>query len=361
MKRKQCRLLALILVLLIGILSSCTIQNTITEAVPSIPGTTPESSPSNKDAAPLKAHFIDVGQGDCSFIQLADGRSILIDGGNRADFPVISNYLQGQKVKKIDYLIATHPHEDHIGALPAIIKNFEIGNIYMPKAMSNTKIFEELLSSIKTKGYSINTAAAGVVMIDEADVKLAFLAPNTADYDELNNYSAVMKLTYKNTSFLFTGDAEDVSEKEMLIKNLDVKVDVLKVGHHGGRTSTTKEFLARVAPKAAVISAGKDNDYGHPHKETLDKLNAEKVQIYRTDLQGSIICSSDGSSIKIDKMPIAAAENKDVRAAYIGNINSKVFHLPSCSALPKPENKVKLSTRTDAQNAGYQPCQRCKP
>ncbi|HYE11131.1 MAG TPA: hypothetical protein VEF53_13205, partial [Patescibacteria group bacterium] len=168
-----------------------------------------------------------------------------------------------------------------------------------------TKIFEDLLLSIKTKGYKINTATAGVKIIDTKDTQLTILAPNSTEYDDLNNYSAVAKLVYMDTSFLFTGDAEDVSEKEILKNYDDLKVDVIKVGHHGGRTSNTKDFLAKAAPDFAVISVGKDNDYGHPHTETLERLSALNMKIFRTDEQGTIVASSDGFSVTIDKAPIA--------------------------------------------------------
>lgn len=311
----------------------------------------------------VKVHFIDVGQADSILIQLTDGKTVLIDGGNRDDAAVIDNYLQAQKVKTIDYLIATHPHEDHIGALPYLIKNYAIGSIYMPKVTANTKIFEDLLTQIKTKGLKINTAKAGVNLIDSGDTKLSLLAPNGTNYDETNEYSAVAKLVYKDTSFLFTGDAEAVSEKEMLKAGYDIKADLLKVGHHGGRTSTGMAFLAKVAPKYAVISVGKGNDYGHPHSETLQRLQQIGAKVYRTDELGTIVASSDGRNITINKSPSPTVSNKPVATVkqYIGNKNSKVFHLPSCRALPNPENQVKLSSREEAINDGFKPCGICKP
>lgn len=358
---KRILLVACTLLLIIS-LASCAYQADMSAAAVKDKALVTAVQKNTIAASDFKIHFIDVGQADCIFIQLADGKTILIDGGNKDDAAVIDNYLQSLKVEKIDYLIATHPHEDHIGSLPFIIKNYDIGAVYMPKVTANTKIFEDLLNAIKAKGLKINTAAAGVKLIDSQDTKLSLLAPNGTQYDEANEYSAVAKLVYKNTSFLFTGDAEAVSEKEMLKAGYDVKADLLKVGHHGGRTSTNIDFLRRVAPKYAVISVGKDNDYGHPHKETLDRLQQFGIQVFRTDELGTIVVTSDGSKISIDKK-IAAAPIKPIAAdiQYIGNKNSKVFHLPSCKSLPSAENQVKINSREAAIKDGYKPCSICKP
>ena len=352
MKRKYSIFLAVFLLILMSSLSSCSVEST----------ESPEQPRSQTSTAAMKIHFIDVGQGDSIFIQLASGETVLIDGGNKADAAEIMNYLQDLNVKTIDYLIATHPHEDHIGSLPAIVRDFDIGSIYMPKVTATTKIFEDLLLSIKTKGYKINTATAGVKIIDTKDTQLTILAPNSTEYDDLNNYSAVAKLVYMDTSFLFTGDAEDVSEKEILKNYDDLKVDVIKVGHHGGRTSNTKDFLAKAAPDFAVISVGKDNDYGHPHTETLERLSALNMKIFRTDEQGTIVASSDGFSVTIDKAPIALNTNAPIFTDfYIGNKNSKIYHLTTCSGLPKLENQIKLASKTEAQKGGFEPCKICKP
>lgn len=352
MKRKCSIMLIILLLILASISTSCAAKGSVFLEPNSVSGTTDT----------MKVHFLDVGQGDCTFIQLADGKSILIDGGNREDSTIIINYLHNLNILAIDYLIATHPHEDHIGSLPAIIKNFNIGSIYMPKATTNTKIFENLLLSIKAKGYKINTAEAGIKIIDTKDVTLTILAPNSVDYKDLNNYSVVTKLTYKANSFLFTGDAEDVSEMEMLKQNYDLKSDVIKIGHHGGRTSSTKDFLEEVAPIYAVISVGNDNDYGHPHIETMERLSSLKMKIFRTDEQGTIVISSDGTTLSIDKTPIVL-ENNTIKASgiYIGNKNSKTYHLSTCTGLPKIGNQIKLSSKSEAQSGGYKPCQICKP
>lgn len=288
-------------ILLIISLTSCANQGDLPEVIVKEKANSSEVEQTAEPSSVLKVNFIDVGQADCILIQLPDGKTILIDGGNREDSQVIDNYLKSKAVKTIDYLIATHPHEDHIGSLPFIIKNYNIGAIYMPKVTANTKIFEALLTEIKAKGLKINTAAAGLKLIDREDIKLSLLAPNSSKYKEANEYSAVAKLVYKDTSFLFTGDAEAVSEGEMLKANYDLKSDLLKVGHHGGRTSTSLAFLKKVSPKYAVISVGKDNDYGHPHKETLDRLKQIGAQVYRTDELGSIVATSDGNKITIDK------------------------------------------------------------
>jgi len=249
----------------------------------------------------MEVHFIDVGQGDCTLIKLKDGRTVLIDAGNNGDFKIIKPYLDSAGVNRIDYLVGTHPHADHIGAMDDVIKNYDIGKLYMPKAETNTKTFKDVLKAVSDKGLKITTGKRGVKVIDEDNLKLVMLAPNSDKYDELNNYSIVMRLTYGNTSFLFEGDAEDVSEREILQNGDDVKADVIKVGHHGSSSSSTEEYIDAVSPKHAVISCGVDNDYNHPHKETMQCLGERNINILRTDKDGSIIFKSDGKNISYEK------------------------------------------------------------
>lgn len=243
----------------------------------------------------MKVHFIDVGQADSILIQ-SDEATMLIDGGNNADGEAVVDYIKSQNIKKLDYVIGTHPHEDHIGGLDAVIESFDIGAVYMPKAMSTTKTFEDVLKAISNKGLKVNTPIPGT-NINLGSAVFTILAPNSERYESTNNYSIVIKLTNGKNSFLFTGDAESISEKEMLAKGFDLYAEVLKVGHHGSTTSTTKEFLDMVNPRYAIISVGKDNQYGHPHKEILDRLRKKNIIVYRTDESGTIIASSDGESI----------------------------------------------------------------
>ncbi|MDD3766231.1 MAG: ComEC/Rec2 family competence protein [Eubacteriales bacterium] len=253
------------------------------------------------DAPTMQAHFIDVGQGDSCLVKLPDGKRVLIDAGDTAAAEDVIRHIRGEGVKKIDYVIATHPHADHIGALSQVIKTFEIGSIYMPKASHTTRAFESLLVAISDKGLKVNTAKAGVLLFDEGNISAGFLAPVGDDYENLNNFSAVLKITYGNVSFLFTGDAEALSEKEMIDSGQNLRSTVLKVGHHGSNTSSTTEFLKAVSPKVAVISCGEGNSYGHPSEKVLKRLQASGIEIYRTDQMGTIKIYSDGEKIIIDK------------------------------------------------------------
>ena len=245
------------------------------------------------DAPLLTVHFIDVGQADSAFIELPNGKTVLIDAGTKSGGKVVSAYLKPY-CKKIDYLIATHPHEDHIGGMAEIIDTFEIGEIYMPKVSHDTKTFENLLSTISDNNLTVKTARAGVNMLDEVGLKADFIAPVSDKYSNLNNYSAVLKITYNDASFLFMADAEEPSEHEI---TADVKADVIKIGHHGGYTSTTEEFIKKVSPTYAVISVGKNNSYGHPNSGIIERIEALGSKIYRTDLDGTIVLYSDGNNI----------------------------------------------------------------
>lgn len=334
----------------------------------------------------LSVHFIDVGQADSILIKTANN-AMLIDAGNNADGNQVVSYIRSQGISKLDYVIGTHPHEDHIGGMDNIINAFDIGKIIIPKAPSTTKTFADVLNAISSKGLKVTSPSPGT-SYELGNAALNILAPNSTGYKDLNNNSVVVKLTYGNTSFMLTGDAEDVSESEILSKGYNLKADVLKIAHHGSTSSTTPNFLSAIKPKYAVISVGSGNSYGHPANSTISKLNNAGIQIFRTDELGTIIATSDGNTIKFDKKASPIKQQappkinekstvsgtstsgivagsypniKPVTEQYIGNKNSKKFHLPSCGTLPADYNRVFFDTREAAVTAGYVPCKKCNP
>ncbi len=245
----------------------------------------------------LKIHYLDVGQGDSIFIELPNNETMLIDAAESNQSENIINYIKNLNYQKIDYVIGTHPHTDHIGGLKDIINTFEIGKIYMPKAVSTTKTYESLLMAIKDKNLKINTAKAGISIIDTNTLKINILAPNNDTYTELNNYSVVTKITYGTTKFLFMGDAEKLSENE--IKE-DVSADVIKIGHHGSNTSSGLNFIKKVNAKYGIISVGLNNKYNLPKEETITNWENSGTKIYLTSTNGTITATSDGTNIKIE-------------------------------------------------------------
>ena len=255
---------------------------------------------SNKDETKpkenLTVHFIDVGQGDAIFVELPNNETMLIDAGESSKEKVVFNYIKKYESKYIDYLIGTHPHADHIGSLAYIINNFDIGKIYMPKAISTTRTYENLLTTILNKKLKVNRAKAGVNILDSDNLKINIIAPNKENYSDLNDFSAVIEITYCNNKFLFMGDAGIEIENE-LTKNL--KADVIKIGHHGSNTSSSKSFVNKVQAKYAIITVGNKNKYNHPYEEIIERWKNIGAKIYRTDLNGNIIVTSDGNKIEI--------------------------------------------------------------
>jgi competence protein ComEC len=261
---------------------------------PDLPAQEPSEEP--PDIVPLlKVTFIDIGQGDSELIQLED-HAILIDSGEYEKRSVVVDTLKSLGVEKLDYCIATHPHTDHMGSMSAVIEAFDVGKVLMPNATATTVAFERLLRAIQTKSLTIDRPVPGTT-IEAGGMQLQLFAPNSEKYADVNNYSIVARLDYYDTSFLFTGDAEALSEKEIQGKGYDVDVDVLKIGHHGSVSSTSDDFLAKVTPAMAVISCAAGNSYGHPHRETLAKLDKANVEVFRTDLLGTITITSDGKKL----------------------------------------------------------------
>lgn len=246
----------------------------------------------------LTVMFLDVGQGDACLLLLPDGTSMLVDAGTRSAGETVVRSLSESGINKVTYLVFTHPHEDHIGGGVAVLKEFDVGQIYMPRTSHTTKTYEDLLLAIRDKGLSVTEAKTGKAVVDTTDLKALFLGP-TKNYEDLNNCSAVLCLTYGEVTFILTGDAESEAEKDMLAAIRVPDVDVLKVGHHGSATSTCDEFLDAVDPEVAVVSVGKDNTYGHPAPSTLDRLDKAGADIYRTDVHGSVTVTTDGRAVEV--------------------------------------------------------------
>ncbi|WP_243129667.1 ComEC/Rec2 family competence protein [Clostridium sp. HBUAS56017] len=312
-------------------------NNTNTQSQADIKSEDTSTSATETTLGEMKIHYIDVGQGDSELIQV-DGKNILIDAGTNDKKAL--NYLKSIGIDKLDYVIATHPHEDHIGSMDDIIKTFNIGTFYSPKVTTTTKTYENMIDALKAKNLKLNVPKVNDTL-NVGNATLTFLAPNGEKYKDINNTSIVVKLKYGNTSYLFMGDAEDVSESEILAKQLDIQSDVLKVGHHGSESSSTQAFLDKVNPKYAIISCGKNNEYGHPHQVTLDKLNAKNINIFRTDLQSTIICTSDGKDIKFNTNPV----DKSVNVA-----GTKKQEQPAVNNNPASSNDSKSNENTNNNN-----------
>lgn len=244
----------------------------------------------------LSIHTIDVGQGDSILIQTPSSKNILIDGGDDNSHHIISSYLKKHNVKNIDYIIATHFDSDHIGGLDNIIDKFNVSNIYAPNYESDTVSYQNLINSCLNKNLNLQCLSSGDFINIEDNINLAVLAPSYIQ-EENNLNSIVFRLDYKNKSFLFTGDAEANNELNIINSYELNDIDFLKVGHHGSSSSTTSEFVEEVSPDVAVISCGYKNQYGHPHKSTLDTLEKNNVLTYRTDILGNIVFYSDGDTI----------------------------------------------------------------
>lgn len=248
----------------------------------------------------LEVHYIDVGQGDSILIKGKD-KNMLIDAGSNSYRDFLIDYIEAQNIDRLDYVVATHPHEDHIGSMDEVIDYFNVENIIMPDVVHTSRAFENLIDSIDRNNLSITLAKPG----DRYDLNGAqaiILAPIGENYSGLNNYSVVIKLVNGENSFLFTGDAESISENEMLNRNTNIlDSHALKLGHHGSSSSTTEDFFKAVSPDYAIISAGYENSYGHPHWEIIERLESNNIEYYRTDLDGTIVIRSDGQKISIVK------------------------------------------------------------
>ena len=320
----------------------------------------------------LRIHFIDVGQGDSTFIELPNGQTMLIDAGEIDQGDKVVAYIYEHGYDTINYVVATHAHSDHIGGLPYVLDNFNVDAVIMTSDKSDTQIFTHLFTAIYLNGADLRYVLAGDVLIKEDQLLVEVVAPKDLFDNDHNNNSVVIKLTYGNNKFLFAGDAEKAEEAAI---RTNIKCDLLKVGHHGGKTSSSYNFLKKVNPKFAIISCGLDNKYGHPTNAVLNRLKKRKIKLFRTDLQGTIIVESDGNTISIDKTPFDYTQNTTTPSAvsdnndpsqeitYVLNVKTQRIHYPWCPSVEETKSKNKKYT-TDYNAAieeGFKPCGRCNP
>lgn len=260
----------------------------------------PENAAVNLDT--LEVHFINVGQGDAALIKCGDA-AMLIDAGENDKGTLVQNYIRKQGVKSLDYLIVTHYHSDHCGGADVIISKYDIDTIMMPNYAKDTATYRDVIQAMDYKGYKITSPKVGDCY-KLGDAEFTIIAPNKEDYgDGENNYSIGIVLEHGIRKFVFTGDGEEEAEADIVGNGTDISADVLKIGHHGSRASSTEEFIRAVNPEYAVISCGEDNEYGHPHGATLNTLRSMGIKLFRTDEQGSIIAVSDGENITWNAAP----------------------------------------------------------
>ena len=329
------------------------------------PGPAASAGQTLDENAPLQVHFIDVGQA-LSVLVECDGQFMLYDGGNVDDGSLVVSYLQQQGVEELQYVFCSHAHEDHVGGLAAALAYFPAHHVYAPVTEADTKCFRDFVKYTQQQGLAVEVPAAGTVW-QLGSATVTQLGP-VAQYSDTNDTSLVLRLDYGSTSFLLTGDMEADAERDLVNTGANLKADVLQVGHHGSSTSTSYIFLNSVLPEMGVISCGVNNKYGHPHEETLSILRDAGVDVYRTDLLGTITIGSDGQNYTVGTEhtatdaqlnPTDPAASGTAQQGYIGNVNSKKFHLPSCPNLPAEKNQILFSGYDEAVAAGYTPCGTC--
>ncbi len=380
------------LLLLLALLTGCTVTPSGGTTIPSttapgITGTAPTEETTPPPAVPenLTVHFIDVGQADCALLE-CDGEFMLIDGGNREDSSLVVSYLEQQGVTKLEAVVCSHPHEDHVGGLPGVLAVYETAAVYAPTRTYSSNVYDDFLYYADQQGLEVTIPQPGDTF-DVGSATVTVLGP-VKSYANPNDTSLILRVEYGDTAFLFTGDMETTAERDMLDywgDDFDWHVDVLKVGHHGSDTSTGYRFLNAAMPTYGVISVGKDNSYGHPHEVPLSRLEDAGVTLFRTDYLGHVLAVSDGDRVTFTwnnqnaqpeiptvppvteppatdpSEPDPTESTGESQVTFVGNRNSKKFHSPTCKSLPKEENRVYFDRYEDAIAAGYEPCKSCKP
>lgn len=345
----------------------------------------------------LEVHYIDIGQGDATLIKCGSA-TMLIDAGENDKGTLVQHYIKKQGVKTLDYLIVTHPDSDHCGGADVIITKYDIDKVIMPSFEKDTNTYRDVIDAMDYKNYKITAPVVGNTY-KLADAKFTIIAPND-DYEDANNSSVGIILEHGKKKFIFTGDAEEDAEADIVSNKIKISADVYKVNHHGSKTSSSSAFLKAIDPEYAVISCGENNEYGHPHAQTLNSLRTMGVKLFRTDEQGSIVATSDGKTITWNTSPTetwqageskqsakintktkgdstAAVTSVETTAAvevsqqeapqvattitYVLNTKSKKFHRITCGSLPTSNRNDTNLSRDEIIGQGYEPCKKCNP
>jgi beta-lactamase superfamily II metal-dependent hydrolase len=329
------------------------------------PNPPPEPGPEAQGV--LRVHYIDIGQGDATFIELPNGQKMLIDAGDVGYGDTVADYIRKSGHTSLDYVVATHPHADHIGGMETVLDAIDVGDIYMPRAVAATQTYEKLLDKIAAKGLKIKTARTGVNVLVDSGLSIDMIAPNSEKYSDLNNYSAVVMITYESVRFLFMGDAEILSENEL---SGNIRADVVKVGHHGSGHSSGQSFVDKVKVRHAVISVGKENSYDHPSPDVIKRWKEAGAAVYRTDMNGTIIIMTDADieavyeKGKVDSVGEAAPDPVPPAVVWVLNTGTKKIHYPDCRSVQqiKEGNRAESGkTVAELEDEGFDACGICKP
>lgn len=359
MKKKLISLLTALILVILGVLFPE--LELFSDAPSNSPAETTATTPISGNG--MTVHFIDVGQADCALVE-CDGEFMIVDGGNVDDGQLVVSYLKQMGIEKLSAVVCSHAHEDHVGGLPAVLSVFKADAVYSPVSSYSTKVFRNFVTKAEDQGLSLTIPKPGdSFLLGSATVTV--LGP-VQEYEDPNETSIVLKVSYGESDFLFTGDMETGAENDMMDhwgENFNWDVEVLKVGHHGSETSTGYRFLYYTDPEYGVISVGEDNEYGHPHDGPMSKLKDAEVVILRTDKLGHVIATTDGSEISFtwenQKAQPEDVEPGDGKALFFGNKKSKTFHDSSCKNLPKKDNREDFANYGEAIAAGYKPCGTC--
>jgi len=344
-KRQKQKLISLALALLILLIGWAVTALTETGNVPSDPA----QGSGRGEAVTLT--ILDVGQGDGTLLRWGD-HSVLIDAGEADQQELIAARLLNLGVSKLDLIVATHAHSDHIGGIARLLEVFPVEEFYWSPVPGDSTLYENLKGALSDREITPVSPEPGDVWSEDG-VTLHFLGP-VKEYEDLNNTSLICRIEAGGVAVMMTGDMEAEAEEDLVRSGQDLRSDLLKAGHHGSSTSTTEAFLRAVDPELVTISCGKDNEYGHPHQETMELLERRSVNVARTDLEGELnFRLENGSYTRI------AAPVQD--AAYIGNAKSWKYHTPDCSGLPSSQNRVEFWAREHAEQMGYEPCGACDP